>query len=226
MKYNIENIAFAMMRLHPIHNGHFNLITKMLKENDLVIIGVGSAQVSGTFDNPFTVAQRLEMFKILFGQNIIGKHSKLKIVAIEDIGAVIPMDWTTHCFNKIESQGLPLPTRYYAGSDMDAIWFKSHEKLTPEKEIYYQSQVFGKENSEQYKEVKEYSEVELEIIVLDRKIVSINSSGTEIRKSIANGFNEWKEDVPECLHRFIIESFPKKFMLNDIIKTKNLFKNK
>lgn len=211
----MKKIAFAMMRMQTIHKGHFRLICKMLEENDLVIIGLGSSQISDTFDNPFTVAQRIEMLKILFGEGAIGKHGKIKIIPINDIGAVKPINWVEHCFEKIVSNGLELPNRYYAGSVADSMWYKDYEKkqiITNEHTTFGGYDVFLKEQ-------KKYN-TELEIIILDRHTMSINMSGTEIRKDIANGFTNWKKEVPECLHNYITINFPKKFQLYEIIKNK------
>ena len=209
----MKNIAFAVMRMQPSHKGHFRLIAKMLEENDIVIIGLGSAQISGTFDNPFSINERIEILKLLFGQGAIGKNGKIKIVSIDDIGAVKPVDWVNHCFDKIISNGLELPNRYYSGSLADSMWYKDYEKRKPMNETN-----FGGYEVDLKEELK-YN-VELEIKILDRYTESINMSGTEIRKDIANGFDSWKKEVPACLHNYIIEKFPKKFQLNEILKNK------
>lgn len=184
-----KKVAFAMMRIQGFHNGHFNLINKMIADNDIVIVGVGSIQISGTFDNPYSFNQKVEIFKLIYGENFNSKGGKLKLIGIEDIGAVTPNQWVDHCFKRIKDKNLPLPTRYYSGSKMDASWF-----------------------------IK--SDYEIDVIILDRKIVSICSSGTEIRKGIANGFEEWKNDVPECIHQYLENNFPKKYILNKIINSK------
>lgn len=216
--FNKKNIAFAMMRMQTIHKGHFRLIAKMLEENDIVIIGLGSAQISGTFDNPFTIAERIEMLKLLFGQGAIGKHGKIKIVPIEDLGAAKPIDWVNHCFDKIIANGLELPNRYYAGSVADSMWYKDYETKTYETNNL---NVCGG-NYNPYNETNKTLKhnTTLEIKVLDRHTISVNMSGTEIRKDISNGFYNWKSEVPECLHSYILEKFPKKFLLNEILKNK------
>lgn len=215
MVKNNKNIAFSVMRIQPLHKGHFKLISKMLEENEIVIIGLGSIQVSGTFDNPFSVNERIEMLKLLFGQGAIGKHGKIKIVTIEDIGAVKPLDWVNHCFDKIVSNGLELPNRYYSGSEADSMWYKDYEQEKKELNCFT---TFGGYDYDLKSSLKHNTF--LDIRVLDRYTKSINMSGTEIRKSIANGFDNWKSEVPECLHSFILDNFPKKFLLNEILKNK------
>lgn len=40
---------------------HHELISRMMKEMDVVIIGLGSIQESGTVNNPYTPKQKREM---------------------------------------------------------------------------------------------------------------------------------------------------------------------
>ncbi|MBM5805224.1 MAG: nicotinamide-nucleotide adenylyltransferase [Candidatus Verstraetearchaeota archaeon] len=48
-------------RYQPFHKGHLEVIKNILKEVDDLIIGIGSAQVSHTLDNPFTAGERMTM---------------------------------------------------------------------------------------------------------------------------------------------------------------------
>ncbi len=203
-----ENIALAVMRLQPLHNGHFNLISKMLRENQKVIIGLGSTQIENTFDNPFSGKQRLEMLKIAFGNS-----NKLKIIFLKDIGAVVHRQWAEYVFSQIEKNNLPLPTRYYAGSLNDAFYFEDFNINKND------TKLIG--DYEKYKDIsfnEKYKDLKLEIKILDRRLSSINDSGTEIRKSIVNNIDTWLSQVPECLHNYIISNFPKKFDLLENIK--------
>ena len=49
-----QNTGLAVMRMQPMHNGHYELISKMMKEMDTVIIGLGSIQETHTTSNPYT----------------------------------------------------------------------------------------------------------------------------------------------------------------------------
>ncbi|AEF97228.1 nicotinamide-nucleotide adenylyltransferase [Methanotorris igneus] len=53
--------GFIIGRFQPFHNGHLNVIKKISKEVDELIIGIGSAQKSHTLDNPFTAGERIMM---------------------------------------------------------------------------------------------------------------------------------------------------------------------
>jgi cytidyltransferase-like protein len=115
-----KNIAFAALRMQPFTNGHFRIISQMIRDNDIVIIGLGSIQVEGTASNPFSAKQRTEMIRTVFGKN---SKDKLKIVPLHDIGAKEKYEWVEYCMSQIKGKQLPTPTRYYAGSETDLAWF-------------------------------------------------------------------------------------------------------
>jgi len=46
--------GFYVGRFQPYHNGHQAVLTELSQTCDEIIIGVGSAQLSHTLDNPFT----------------------------------------------------------------------------------------------------------------------------------------------------------------------------
>jgi nicotinamide mononucleotide adenylyltransferase len=129
MKNEPKYVAFAAMRMQSaIHFGHHRLITKMIEENDLVIIGLGSTQIERTSKNPLTAAERIEMINILYGY----KNPKIKIVKLIDKGAVEKKVWVDYCMQKIDELKLPTPTEYYAGSETDALWFQDAVNLKGE----------------------------------------------------------------------------------------------
>jgi len=179
-------IAFGMFRMQPMTNGHFFSFSQMLRDNDIVIIGLGSVQVEGTRDNPFSAKLRSDMIRKVFGEVNKGCKSKIKIVFINDIGAVEKEDWVNHCLNKIKQANLPTPTRYYAGSETDLVWFNNAVNLNGEK---------------------------IKMINLNRHSTN-HLSGTLVRQSISNGTSEWKSHVPECLVDFIEENYPKYLLLD------------
>ena len=58
-------------RYQPFHKGHLQVIRNILKEVDELIIGIGSAQISHTIDNPFTAGERMTMISsVLRTENI------------------------------------------------------------------------------------------------------------------------------------------------------------
>ena len=53
--------AFYIGRFQPFHNGHLKVISEIAGEVDELVIGIGSAQLSHTPDNPFTSGERILM---------------------------------------------------------------------------------------------------------------------------------------------------------------------
>ena len=122
-------IAFGAFRTEPFTNGHYRIFTEMIRDNDLVIIGLGSAQLSNTPENPFSIKQRINFIRTVFGR---GSKDKLKIVPLYDIGATKESDWVDYCMEQIDIKNLPTPTRYYAGSETDLHWFKNSVNINRE----------------------------------------------------------------------------------------------
>jgi len=185
-------VAFGMFRQQPLTNGHYRIYSQMIRDNDLIIIGLGSVQVEGTRDNPFSQKERSEMIRKVFGEVPKGSKTKIKIVPINDIGAVEKEDWVKHCISTIEKKNLPTPTRYYAGSETDLDWFQ------------------GAKNNKGN---------EIQLINMNRHTSNL-LSGTLVRQSISTGTEEWKSHVPECLIPYIEENYPK-YLLLDFNRKKN-----
>ncbi|MBN1155983.1 nicotinamide-nucleotide adenylyltransferase [Candidatus Woesearchaeota archaeon] len=86
--------ALFIGRFQPLHKGHLRIIRKAAKENKKVIIVIGSAQYSGTRDNPFSAKQRKEMIiETLKGEKI----KNYKIILIKDIHC--DGSWVSHVIN-------------------------------------------------------------------------------------------------------------------------------
>ena len=50
-------------RFQPFHNGHLELIKKIVKNVDELVVVVGSSQYSHRLDNPFTAGERITMIR-------------------------------------------------------------------------------------------------------------------------------------------------------------------
>ena len=55
--------ALFIGRFQPFHKGHLEAVKMILKENDEIIIAVGSAQYSHKLENPFTAGERITMIR-------------------------------------------------------------------------------------------------------------------------------------------------------------------
>lgn len=79
-----KNRAILIGRMQPVHNGHVQVINKILDEVDEIIIGIGSAQLSHEIKNPFTAGERIVMMsQALADENI--DPSRYYIIPMEDI---------------------------------------------------------------------------------------------------------------------------------------------
>lgn len=94
----------------------------MIEDCNNVIIGIGSADKSRTSHNPYTIEQRIQMVRNVFGKRV-------KVLPLEDIGLVtITDEWLNYILTKIEKLGMPEPTDYYSGSEFDAAWYAHYFK--------------------------------------------------------------------------------------------------
>lgn len=81
----VDKVRGLMMgRLQPIHDGHMDVIHRILNEVDEVVIGIGSAQISHTLTDPFTAGERTMMItKALSDEGI--PANKHYVIPIQDI---------------------------------------------------------------------------------------------------------------------------------------------
>jgi nicotinamide-nucleotide adenylyltransferase len=82
--------AFYIGRFQPYHLGHQEVLEKIARECEEIIVGVGSAQLSHTFSDPFTAGERILMImRSLADINVL-----FYVIPIEDIrrNAI----WTSH----------------------------------------------------------------------------------------------------------------------------------
>jgi nicotinamide-nucleotide adenylyltransferase len=71
-------------RMQPVHEGHLEVIKRILEDVDEVIIGIGSAQLSHTVKDPFTAGERVLMLTKALTENGI-PASKYYIIPILDV---------------------------------------------------------------------------------------------------------------------------------------------
>ena len=80
-------------RMQPIHNGHMQVIKKILDEVDEIIIGIGSAQLSHESKDPFTSGERIVMISQSLAEEGIDP-SKYYIIPMQDIN--FNAIWVSH----------------------------------------------------------------------------------------------------------------------------------
>ncbi|MCX8187316.1 MAG: nicotinamide-nucleotide adenylyltransferase [Nitrososphaeria archaeon] len=72
-------------RFQPPHLGHMHAIKAALSQSDELIIVIGSAQYSYTFENPFTAGERIEMLKLALIEEGI-EISRTYLIPVPDVG--------------------------------------------------------------------------------------------------------------------------------------------
>lgn len=78
-------------RYQPFHRGHLEVLNDTMKRCDELIIGIGSAQESHTFENPFTAGERIEMIRLCLSSE---ERTRTVIIPIPDINRYAI--WVSH----------------------------------------------------------------------------------------------------------------------------------
>ncbi|MGA3197971.1 MAG: nicotinamide-nucleotide adenylyltransferase [Halobacteriota archaeon] len=73
--------AFYIGRFQPYHFGHQEVLEEIAHECEEIIIGVGSAQLSHTFSDPFTAGERI----LMITRSLRDLDALLYVIPIEDI---------------------------------------------------------------------------------------------------------------------------------------------
>ena len=71
-------------RFQPFHKGHLEVIKRIVKEVDELVIIVGSSQYSHRLDNPFTAGERITMIRKALEEEEI-KLSRIWIIPVPDV---------------------------------------------------------------------------------------------------------------------------------------------
>lgn len=88
-------VALACMRLQPLHFGHTRIINEMIADYETVIIGLGSAGKKPDRRDPWSVEQRTQMLRNVYG-------NRIKIVPLNDIGSSqTSNDWSITFLKKL-----------------------------------------------------------------------------------------------------------------------------
>lgn len=81
----MKKVGVFLSRMQPIHNAHLWMIENALKENDSILVIIGSANQVGTERNPFDIKLRKELvtnaLKEKFGEEY---KKRIKIIELPD----------------------------------------------------------------------------------------------------------------------------------------------
>ena len=108
-------------RMQPVHNGHMEVIKRILNEVDEIIIGIGSAQLSHELKDPFTAGERVVMMNQALAESGVDP-SRYYIIPMQDINfnAIWPshVKMLTPPFNIVYS-GNPLVKQLFSEEGYD-----------------------------------------------------------------------------------------------------------
>ena len=76
--------ALFVGRFQPFHNGHLEVVKKIVNEVDELVIVVGSSQYSHNKDNPFTAGERITMIRNALKEAEVSL-SQIWIIPVPDV---------------------------------------------------------------------------------------------------------------------------------------------
>jgi len=133
-----KNRGLYIGRFQPFHLGHFQALKWILKREDEVIIGIGSAQFSHTLKNPFTLGERIEMiYRVLREEKLL---ERTVIVGIPDT------DKQHSTWVSLVKAFTPYFTRVYTNDPLSQILFRENNiEVSPipffNREIYQATRI-------------------------------------------------------------------------------------
>ena len=166
-----------LARFQPIHNGHLQLISKAVQENDQVLVIIGSIDKLNA-RNPIPWTIRKEMVEEAIADTFLvqGNKEKITVVELPDLSdeSDNSHDWGFYLYSFIVSQTKePNFTIYYSdGFEIITSWFPG----------------FLLRNN-------------VSLSLLARNACEDGISATEVRELIRNGRLPEDGIVPECVYK-------------------------
>lgn len=174
----MRKVGVFLSRFQPIHNAHLWMMENALKENDTVIVLVGSANKYGTERNPFKIEDRLEMVENAVKEHFKGEEYKEKTIKIVSLS-----DWSSEQNNSDQEWGRLI---YYSVVGVKGV------------------KTFSFYSSEEPEKIKGWFEEEIRERInfkfFSRKNSFEGLSATKIREAILNDDIEYiKKYCPNCV---------------------------
>jgi nicotinamide-nucleotide adenylyltransferase len=115
-------------RFQPFHLGHLDAVRRLARQDDELIVGIGSANVSHTPANPFTAGERAEMALAALREAGVGNAL---VVPLPDIGRNAL--WVSHVASLVPRFTIvhtnnPLPARLFAERGYEVAGVPFHER--------------------------------------------------------------------------------------------------
>ena len=200
-----NRVGLAVMRLQPLHRGHFRIINRMIQECGTAIVCLGSSQKSREEHDPWTVEERIQMIRNIYGSyDNKGEYlgCRVKIVPLADLNASTPEQWVDYIFDKLDKLGMAEPTDYFTGSKSDAFWYKNS----------FWNVDIGIDNRTQialdkYRTADDISRI---LHIVDRDTNAVPAA-TDIRAFLSLRTDDWKEWIPAVNHELVESTYPDEF---------------
>lgn len=77
-----KNLAVFIGRFQPFHIGHMSVVEKILTQYPQLLLVIGSADKSGTLDNPWTVQKREELIRASIPLEL---QERIDIAGLDDV---------------------------------------------------------------------------------------------------------------------------------------------
>lgn len=192
----MSNVGLAVMRLQPLHSGHLRIINRMIANCDTVIIGIGSSDKSFTAHNPYTIEDRMQMLRNVYG-------NRIKIIPLKDLGLTeVTREWADFVMKKIKKVDMPTPTEYWTGSKADAVFYQEHfytdQMLANAKEEMLDGYIIGKMIGP--------------LRIVDRGANPVPSA-TEMRTFLQLHDDSWKQWVPAVNWDIVENNYPDEYRM-------------
>lgn len=218
IKKDFQRVGLAVVDMQTVHLGHAGMLNAMRMSCDRGIIGFGSVNQAGIHGHPFTFDQRVAMIKELHGDFF-------EFVPLHDIdGSFHITEWYNYVKSKIKAAGLPEPTDYFTGSEVDAkYYFHEFASLDDPSTMQGETVIYSGFNrftdsqcseielkyhlSPDYSRVLKFLKMKKRLHIVDRHATKL-PSGRDIRLMIELRDVKWKTFVPERLHDYIEQNYP------------------
>lgn len=119
-----------LARMQPVHNAHLYMVNKALKENDKVLIVLGSENKVDMLRNPYDITLREQMLRECFNDE---QNGKIKIVTLPDWSMESDVDsaeiWGRYFYYNVVSRIEQKKFSIYYSDDPKILdsWFKNTE---------------------------------------------------------------------------------------------------
>jgi len=122
-------------RFQPFHNGHLEVIKEMASQSSKLILGIGSAQLSHTVEDPFTAGERHLMISEALDANKINNYYIIPIIDINRYKV-----WVAHVTSLV-----PPFDVIFTNNELTATLFKESGFEVKRPKLYDRSRYSGKE---------------------------------------------------------------------------------